>query len=144
MLTSSRLLPALLVKPSEVIDTLTLPHNERHKRKFVFTCDGGTEVLLDLEKAVHMKHSDGLVTERGLILIQAALEECLEITSQNPARLLKLAWHIGNRHTPAEITETAIYIEYDHVLEQMVRGLGATATKVTKAFQPEEGAYHVH
>ena len=144
MLTSSRLLPALLVKPHQVIDTLTLPHNERHKRKFAFTCDKGTEVMLDLEKAIHMKDGEALVTERGLIFIQAANEECLEISSSNPARLLKLAWHIGNRHTPAEITETAIYIEYDHVLEQMVRGLGATTSKVTRQFQPEEGAYHQH
>lgn len=100
--------------------------------------------MLDLSKAVHIKHGEALVTEKGLILIIAANEECLEITSQNLARLLKLAWHIGNRHTPAEITEAAIYIEYDHVLEQMVRGLGANVAKVMRQFQPEEGAYHQH
>jgi urease accessory protein len=144
MLTASSLLPALLVKQEQVIDTLILPHNERHKRKFAFTCDKGTEVMLNLEKALHMKHGEALVTQEGLILIQAALEDCLEIVSPNPSRLLKLAWHIGNRHTPAEITETAIYIEYDHILAQMVRGLGATATKITRQFQPEEGAYHSH
>jgi urease accessory protein len=145
MLTSTRILPALLVKPEKVIDTLTLPHDERHKRKFLFTCDNKTEFLLDLEKAHHLKQGEGcLLADGSVILIIAANEECLELTSENPARLLKLAWHIGNRHTPAEITETAIYIAYDHVLEQMVRGLGVSLTKVTRQFQPEQGAYHAH
>lgn len=145
MLTSSRILPTLLVKPQQVIDTLVLPHDERHKRKFVFTCTNNTEFLLDLEKAHHLKHGEGCLLENGLvILIESALENCLELTSDNPARLLKLAWHIGNRHTPAEITETAIYIADDHVLEQMVRGLGVNIKKVKRQFQPEQGAYHQH
>jgi urease accessory protein len=145
MLIASRILPALLVKPEKVIDTLTLPHDERHKRKFVFNCENGTQFLLDLEKAHHLKSGEGcLLSDGGVILIKAAFEECLELTSENPARLLKLAWHIGNRHTPAEISESAIYIAYDHVLEQMVRGLGVNIARVTRQFQPEQGAYHQH
>ena len=68
----------------------------------------------------------------------------MEIRTENPLRLLKLAWHLGNRHVPAEITPEAIYIAEDHVLIEMVRGLGASATVVERPFRPERGAYHQH
>jgi urease accessory protein len=71
----------------------------------------------------------------------------LEIKAENPLRLLRVAWHIGNRHTPAEIAADAIYIEEDHVLAEMVRGQGCSVTQVTRPFRPERGAYdhgHAH
>jgi urease accessory protein len=145
MLSARSILHPSLVKPQSVIETLTLPHEERHKRKFTFTCDAGYEFLLDLDKAHHLREGEGCLLETGeVILIKAAQEPLLKLTTSSPARLLKLAWHIGNRHTPAEVLEEAIYIADDHVLAQMVKGLGVTVTNEIRAFNPEKGAYHSH
>ena len=138
-------LPAALVKPAEISDRVLLDHHERHRRRFMLTTVSGAEFLLDLETAVALRGGDGLrLDEGGVILVEAAPEQLLEITSPNPLRLLKAAWHIGNRHTPSELTAGAIYLAYDHVLEQMLRGLGVEVKTVTRPFEPERGAYHSH
>jgi urease accessory protein len=130
------------VKAERLIDTVTLDHEGRHKRRIVLTGTGGTSFLLDLDKATVLHDGDALKLEDGrLVLVKAAPETLLEIRAENPLRLLKMAWHIGNRHTPAEITPDAIYIEDDHVLAEMVRGQGLIATRVERPFQPEAGAY---
>ena len=109
--------------------------------------------MLDLEKATILLDGDALQLEDGnLVLVNAAPESLLQIRADNPLRLLKIAWHIGNRHTPAEITQDAIYIQDDHVLAEMVRGQGCVIDYVSRPFQPESGAYshneqghsHVH
>lgn len=111
----------------------------------MLTSVSGAEFLLDLEAAVALRGGDGLrLDEGGVILVEAAPEQLLEVTSPNPLRLLKAAWHIGNRHTPSELTREAIYLAYDHVLEQMLRGLGVEVKIVTRPFDPERGAYHSH
>jgi len=130
------------VKPERIVDTLTLDHEGRQRRRVALTADGGLEVLIDLEKATVLNDGDALKLEDGgLIAIKAAEEKLLEIRAENPLRLLKIAWHLGNRHTPAEITAEAIYIEDDHVIAEMVRGQGCSLTAVTRAFRPERGAY---
>jgi urease accessory protein len=88
---------------------------------------------------------DALKLEDGsLVVVRAAPEKLLEITAENPLRLMTIAWHIGNRHTPAEITADAIYIADDHVLAEMIRGQGCAAKSVMRAFRPQKGAYHDH
>ncbi|MFC7399717.1 urease accessory protein UreE [Chelatococcus sp. GCM10030263] len=130
------------VKPERVVDTLTLDHEGRQRRRVALTADGGLEVLIDLEKATVLNDGDALKLEDGgLIAIKAAEEKLLEVRAENPLRLLKIAWHLGNRHTPAEITAEAIYIEDDHVIAEMVRGQGCSLAAVTRAFRPERGAY---
>jgi urease accessory protein len=54
---------------------------------------------------------------------------------------VRLAWHIGNRHTPCQIEAHRLVIRADHVLADMLRGLGAEVTEATEAFTPEGGAY---
>jgi len=130
------------VKADKVVDVVTLDHEERHRRRLVLTGEKGLEFLLDLEKAAVLNDGDAVKLEDGrLVLIKAAPQALLAITANSPGRLLKLAWHIGNRHTPAEITEEAIYIEDDHVLAEMVRGLGGGLSAVMRPFSPEKGAY---
>jgi urease accessory protein len=130
------------VKPERVVDTLTLDHEGRQRRRVALTADRGLEVLIDLEKATVLNDGDALKLEDGgLVAIKAAEEKLLEIRAENPLRLLKVTWHLGNRHTPAEITAEAIYIEDDHVIAEMVRGQGCSLTPVTRAFRPERGAY---
>ncbi len=86
-----------------------------------------------------MKLEDG-----RLVMVKAASEKLIEVRSDNQLRLLKAAWHIGNRHTPLELTVDALYLSADHVLEDMLRGLGLTVSPVERPFEPERGAYEEH
>lgn len=145
MIRATSLVRKLAVKADKVVDSITLDHEGRHRRRIAMTGAKGTQFLLDLETAVAAKAGDAYKLEDGrLIEIAAAAEPLLEIKAESASRLAKLAWHIGNRHTPAEITGEAIYIGEDHVLAEMVRGLGGSATRVMRPFEPERGAYEGH
>ena len=145
MIRATSVLRRAAVKAERVADTITLDHEARHRRRIALTADRGLEFLLDLEKATALADGDALKLGDGrLVQVRAAAQPLLEIRAENPLRLTRIAWHIGNRHTPAEITAEAIYIEADHVLAEMVRGQGGTATPVMRPFQPEGGAYHEH
>ncbi|MCC5977696.1 MAG: urease accessory protein UreE [Salinarimonas sp.] len=142
MLRATKVIRKPAVKADKVVDSVTLDHEGRHRRRVALKGDGGLDFLLDLDKAVALADGDALKLEDGqLVRVVAAPQPLLEIRAENPLRLLRLAWHIGNRHTPAEITADAIYIEADHVLAEMVRGQGGIATPVERPFQPERGAY---
>lgn len=134
------------VKQDRVVETLTLDHEDRNRRRVALKGDGGRDILLDLDKPTALNDGDAVKLEDGsLVLIKAAAQKLIGITAENPLRLMRVAWHIGNRHTPAEITADAIYIEHDHVLAEMVRGQGCTMSEVERPFQPERGAYdHDH
>lgn len=125
--------------------TITLAREERYRRRIVMTADDGFQFLLDLPEATYLPHGAGLLLETGdTICVQAAEEPLLEIRADHPRLLMRLAWHIGNRHTPAEITTDALYIQPDHVLAEMVRGLGGAVREVSRSFEPEGGAYGGH
>jgi urease accessory protein len=134
------------VKQDRIVETLTLDHEDRNRRRVALKGDGGRDILLDLDKATALNDGDAVKLEDGsLVLIKAAAQKLIEITAENPLRLSRVAWHIGNRHTPAEITANAIYIEHDHVLAEMIRGQGCAMSEVERPFQPERGAYdHDH
>mgnify|MGYP003338612452 CR=1 FL=1 len=133
------------VKADRIIDHVSLDHEGRHRRRISLTGEKGTAFLLDLEKTATLNDGDAVKLEDGsLILVKAAAQTLIEVKAENPMRLLKTACHIGNRHTPAEITADAIYIEEDHVLAEMIRGLGCAMATVSRPFQPERGAYHDH
>lgn len=123
-------------------DTITLDRAARYRRRLALISDGGREFLLDLPEATYLAHGDALVLDDGsLITVLAAPEPLLEVHAHDALELARIAWHIGNRHTPAEIVAGAIYIQPDHVLEDMVIGLGAHVHKVMRPFEPEGGAY---
>jgi urease accessory protein len=130
------------VKADRVADTVTLDHEGRHRRRVALKGDRGLDFLLDLDKAAVLNDGDAVKLEDGrLVQVRAAPQPLLEVRAENPLRLLKVAYHVGNRHASAEVTADALYIEDDHVLSEMVRGLGCTVTPVMRAFQPERGAY---
>lgn len=142
MLRATSVVRKAAVKADRVIDTLTLDHDDRNRRRLALKGDAGLEILLDLDKATALSDGDAVKLEDGrLVAIKAAPQSLLEIRAENPLRLMRIAWHIGNRHTPAEITADAVYIENDHVLAEMIRGQGCTMTLVERPFQPERGAY---
>ena len=125
--------------------TLTLDFDARHRRRIRLTADHGEDVLLDLPKAVAMADGDGLQLEDGRWLkIQAAAELIVEVRHKDPHQLVRLAWHLGNRHLPTEIRNHALRIRPDHVIEDMLRGFGAELLNVEAPFQPEGGAYGGH
>jgi urease accessory protein len=122
--------------------TLTLDFDSRHRRRIRLAADQGEDVLLDLPKAVAMADGDGLLLEDGRWLeVQAAAELIVEVRHRDPQQLVRLAWHLGNRHLPTEIRDEVLRIRPDHVIEDMLLGFGADLVKVQVPFQPEGGAY---
>jgi urease accessory protein len=126
----------------EAGDGVTLDYDHRHRRRLRLSSDSGAELLLDLPKAVALAEGDGLRTEAGAwIAVCAAAEPLLELRCADGHQLLRLAWHIGNRHVPAELRGRAIRIRPDHVIADMVRRLGGQVREIEAPFQPEAGAY---
>jgi len=122
--------------------SLTLDFDARHRRRIRLTADDGEDLLLDLPKAVAMAHGDGLQLDDGRwIRIQAATELIVEVRHPDPRQLVRIAWHLGNRHLPTEIRDPVLRIRPDHVIEAMLRGFGAELTHLQAPFQPEGGAY---
>ena len=132
--------------PAELAeDSVTLAFDDRHRRRIRLHTDAGEEILLDLPKAIAMAHGDGLrVSDGRWLVVQAAPEALLEIRCPTPLALLRMAWHLGNRHLPTDVTAERLRIRPDHVIEAMVKGMGATVGEVVEPFQPEGGAYDDH
>ena len=123
-------------------DTVVLDFDDRHRRRMAMTGTRGLEFLLDLEHAVALRGGDALVLEDGrLIEVVAAAEPLLEIRGSDPHHLIRVAWHLGNRHLPTQIMPKALRIRRDHVIEAMVKGLGARVVEIEAPFDPEGGAY---
>jgi urease accessory protein len=102
----------------------------------------GTKFLLDLPHATALKDGDGLVLEDGAIVrVAGKPEPLIEIAAESPSELARFAWHIGNRHTEVQVVGDRLRIRRDHVLEDMLRGLGARLTSIEAPFDPEHGAY---
>lgn len=126
-------------------DRVVLDYDGRHRRRVMLTAASGARYLLDLPQAAHLRHGEGLRAEDGTIVEIAALPEpLLEIRAATPADLLRLAWHLGNRHLAADIQEGRILIRRDHVIAHMLEHQGAIVAEVVAVFDPEAGAYHGH
>jgi len=123
-------------------DSVVLDFDDRHRRRMAMRCTRGLEFLLDLENATVLRGGDALVLDDNrLIEVVAAPEPLLEIRGQDPHHLVRLAWHLGNRHLPTQITARGLRIRRDHVIEAMVKGLGARVIEIEAPFDPEGGAY---
>lgn len=145
MIRATSLIRKEAVDEDRIVDVITLDHGDRHRRRIVLHADGGTAFLLDLDRADVLEDGDAIRLDDGwLVRVKAAPERLIAIRAADPLDLLTLAWHIGNRHVPAEIARDVIYIAYDHVLLDMLRGLGAQTDIVERPFQPVRGAYHHH
>jgi urease accessory protein len=130
-------------------DTVVLDFDDRHRRRMAMTGTRGLAFLLDLENAVALRGGDALVLEDGrLVEVVAAPEPLLEIRGQDPHHLIRVGWHLGNRHLPTQIMAKGLRIRRDHVIEAMVKGLGARVIEIEAPFDPEGGAYadagHAH
>jgi urease accessory protein len=122
--------------------SVTLAYDERHRRRLRLVTDAGEAFLLDLERAAVLEEGDGLALDDGSwIEVKAAAEPLVEITAADPHLLARLAWHLGNRHLPAQFLAGCILIREDHVIVDMLTGLGATLRFIAAPFTPERGAY---
>lgn len=128
-----------------VIDRVVLPYDDRFRRRILLTSERGAKILLSLKEAQHLHTGDALETPDGaLVEVVAAPEKLIEIRCANPTEMLRVAWHLGNRHLPTQIEKDMIFIRFDQVILDMVVGLGAATKIVTAPFDPEGGAYGGH
>jgi urease accessory protein len=131
--------------PETAVDSLCLTYDERHRRRLKYIAARGTTFLLDLPHATVMAAGDGLRLDDGrIVYVDAAPEALVEVTAADAATLIRLAWHIGNRHLTAQLEADRIVIRDDPVITRMLLGLGATVSPIQAAFAPESGAYHDH
>jgi len=126
-------------KPADVV---RLDYDHRTRRRIALTAAGGLSFLLDLAKAPVLGAGDGIKLEDGrIVAVEAAPERLLEIACTDERALARIAWHLGNRHLATELGDRTIYIREDHVIADMVIGLGAAVRAVERPFNPEGGAY---
>ncbi|WP_374377477.1 urease accessory protein UreE [Dongia sp.] len=147
LLRATAVIPATFWPRGQEVGTVTLIYADRNRRRIRLTDDAGRPFLLDLERPVRLADGDGLqLMGHGFIRVIAAPEMLLEAVARDATHLARLAWHVGNRHTAAEIVEPLrLRLVDDAVLHAMLRGLGAELTRVEAPFHPEGGAYgHEH
>jgi urease accessory protein len=126
----------------EPADTIVLDYEDRYRRRIAMTGVRGLVFLLDLPEAVMLRAGDGLALEDGRIVeVVAAPESLAEIRGADAAALVRIAWHLGNRHLPTELLKKSLRIRRDPVIEDMARRLGATIVEIEAPFNPEGGAY---
>lgn len=123
--------------PPLIHDRVILDYDQRLMRRKLLTSAGGREFLVGLASVTNLDDFWGFETDGITIEIVAAAEAVLVVTGD----LTRLAWHIGNRHTPCQILPDRLVIREDHVLERMLTGLGATIRRESLPFKPEGGAY---
>jgi urease accessory protein len=122
-------------------DRVLIDFDRRHRRRILLRTEAGREVLLDLPQAVRLRDGDGLATETGVIRVCAKPEPLLEIHAHDLDEMVRIAWHLGNRHLPVQLKGERIRIREDHVIRDMVEGLGGHVERIEAPFDPEPGAY---
>lgn len=121
---------------------LVLPFELRQKSRLRTRLASGEEAALFLERGAVLRGGDRLLAADGRVIeIVAAPERLLVVRAKDRRELARAAYHLGNRHIPVEVGADTLKLEYDHVLEQMLRGLGVEATEESGPFEPEAGAY---
>jgi urease accessory protein len=123
-------------------DSVLIDYDRRHRRRILLTTQSGAEILLDMPHAVRLRDGDGLQLEdNSLVQVIARAEALLDIHTHDRSELVRIAWHLGNRHLPLQLHDGHIRIRADHVIAEMVRGLGGHVAEIVAPFDPEDGAY---
>jgi len=141
----SEIKPANAWNAAAAVDSIVIDAQDRHRRRVVFVGEQGATYLLDLPRPAQLRDGDGLLLEDGsLVRVTGKPEPLIEVAAADAHALARIAWHLGNRHTELQIIDDHLRIRHDHVLEEMLRGLGARLTPVDAVFEPEGGAYGYH
>ncbi|MEJ1977598.1 MAG: urease accessory protein UreE [Acetobacteraceae bacterium] len=142
MIHASTVLPAGTWDQRFEDDRVLIDFDRRHRRRILLTTESGAEVLIDLPHAVRLRDGDGLEAQDGRVIrVVARPEALLEIHAHSPGELVRIAWHLGNRHLPVQLLGDRIRIRADHVIADMVQTLGGHAQAMEAVFDPEGGAY---
>ena len=143
---AGRVLRAGAWRAADAIDRVVLDADERYRRRIVLVGQRGTRLLLDLAEVTALHDGDGLVLDDDTVVaVVAKPEPLIEIAAQDAAALARLAWHLGNRHTELQVAGDKLRMRRDHVLEEMLAGMGANLAPTEAPFEPERGAYeHAH
>ena len=124
-------------------DLLVLPYDRRQKTRQRVRLKSGREAGLLLPRGTILRDGDLLTSENGLrFRVVAAREEVSIAMTHDRLLLARIAYHLGNRHVAVQVAEDSLIYRHDHVLDDMVRGLGASVSVAMQPFEPEEGAYH--
>jgi len=122
--------------------TLSLPIDQRTKSRLKVTLDDGRQAGLFLPRGKVLRGGDLLQSTEGLIVqVRAAAESVSTVHSDDALALARVSYHLGNRHVPLQITSKWVRYQHDHVLDDMVSGLGLTVEVEQAPFEPEAGAY---
>ncbi|MEW2734071.1 urease accessory protein UreE [Acinetobacter baumannii] len=133
------------ISPDQAFETVELTFDIRQKSRFRAALASGVDIGADLPRTGILRSGSYIATQEGDVLrVDAKPERLMKVTAQTEFDLLKAAYHLGNRHVPLMLTPTALYFEPDHVLAEMVEGLGLTVTETDHPFEPESGAYAQH
>ena len=124
-------------------DIIILDYDNRNKRRSVMKTENNQKIILDLKNLkVIDDQSVFVLDDDSYVFVKSKPEKLLQITANNSKKLNQIIWHIGNRHTAAEIENKIFYISYDYVLEDMIIKLGGKVESVKRPFNPEKGAYN--
>ncbi|HEX4780919.1 MAG TPA: urease accessory protein UreE [Usitatibacter sp.] len=128
-----------------VRDELRLPFDRRQKSRQRATLVSGEEVAIALPRGDVLRGGDWVVASDGrVIAVVAESELVLHVECDSPERLARIAYHLGNRHVPVQVGQGWLRLACDHVLEEMVKGLGGRVSQLQAPFEPEAGAYGAH
>lgn len=143
MIRATSFVPAGSFRPDLARDTVVLDFDERRRRRGVVMGEKGIEFLVDLAETPALAHGDAFELEDGrLVVIASRPEKLVEFRVADPLGFTRLAWHLGNRHTPTQILPGALRIRDDYVLVEMVKKMGGAEIGFVEApFDPEGGAY---
>jgi urease accessory protein len=145
MIRATTVVSAAEMEKISAIDSVTLDFDDRYRRRIALQADGGLTFLLDLPAAQPIRHGEGLRLEDGSVIrVLGRPERLVAVAAPDALTLARLAWHLGNRHLPAQFEQGRVLIRDDHVIVDMLRGLGAQIEIVSEPFQPEGGAYGQH
>ena len=126
-------------------ETLLLPFESRCKSRLRTRLASGEEVGLFLERGRLLRGGDRLLGKDGRVIeVVAAAEALMEAQSADPLQLARAAYHLGNRHVAVQVLPGCLRFAHDHVLGEMVRGLGLPVAEIEAPFEPEAGAYGAH
>ncbi|MBS7698497.1 MULTISPECIES: urease accessory protein UreE [unclassified Chelatococcus] len=126
------------VKAERVVDTVVLDHVARDNPPSHLTASAGLHVHLHLPDGSQLNDGDALKLEDGgLVAVKAADEKLIEAKAENPLRLMRVLWHLGQNHTAVEVTQDAIYVAEDDAVAELIRGQGCSLVSVERPFRPE-------
>lgn len=143
------MIPARNVDPARVVDAVILDQAQRRAPRGERLSVKGLRFALELAEPTHLRMGDVLELEDGrLVEVVAEAEPLVEVRAGDAAALARIAFHLGDRHVPAQLFSNRIRLRRDHALESLVIALGGKCANIEAPFDPEGGAYveaaHAH